>query len=131
MGNSVIGGRRRRAWFRIIPSMLIAAVFLLLGLAAGLFPEVPASARAENALVSATLLLTAGALITSVWRPYLGGWLTCGAALLFAAVLNAFHLSNLLMPARPVGYHPFFSIMAALVALLGVAAFAAGRRRTS
>lgn len=129
MGYASSDGLSWRSVFRALPVLLLAVGLLLLGLLAVPGSEVPAGTRAESWLVSATFLVTGGALAATLWWPTAGGWLTCVAAVLFGVVLNAFRLSTLIMPARPVGYSPFFSIVMTLVMVLGVLSIVRGRRQ--
>ena len=117
----------------IIPGVLLASVFLCLGVVNLISPDVHSSYLAENTLVCAMLILTAAVLIYALFRPYSGGFFLCICAVPFGFIFNAFHLSNALYPSRQTGYHPFWSAITGLVLLLGVLSVIRGRlsRRTA
>jgi hypothetical protein len=119
--------------YTLIPAVLLASFFLLVGVANLISPDVPEDALAENTRVCAMFILTAAVLIYALFRPYSGGFLLCICALPFAFIFNAFHLSNVLYPSREVGYAPFFSAITGLLLLLGVLSVIRGRlsRRTA
>lgn len=116
----------------IIPAVLLASLFLFLGVVNLISPDVPDRALAENTAVCVMLILTAAVLIYALFRPYSGGFALCISALPFAFIFNAFHLSKALYPSRAVGYTHFFSAVTGLVLLLGVLSIIRGRfsRRT-
>ena len=128
MAHATSTGRWLRAALTLGPAVLLGAGLLALGVLVVASPGVPQGALAENTVVGVTLMTTGVALAATAWRPYAAGWLTCGVAVPFGLVFNAFHLSTVLMPARPVGYHPFYSAMMLIVVLLGGAAVLRGRR---
>jgi hypothetical protein len=117
----------------IIPGVLLAALFLFVGIVGLIHPDVPSSALADNTRVCATLILTAAFLIYAFFRPYSGGFFLCIWAVPFGFIFNAFHLSNALYPSREIGYHHFWSAITGLVLLLGVLSVIRGRlsRRTA
>jgi hypothetical protein len=117
----------------IIPAVLLASLFLFLGVVNLISPDVPERALAENTLVGAMLILTAVVMIYALFRPYSGGFLLCICAVPFGFIFNAFHLSDALYPSRAVGYAPFWSAITSLVLLLGVLSVIRSRlsRRTA
>lgn len=117
----------------IIPAVLLASLFLFLGVVNLISPDVPERALAENTLVGAMLILTAVVMIYALFRPYSGGFFLCICAVPFGFVFNAFHLSDALYPSREVGYAPFWSAITGLVLLLGVLSVIRSRlsRRTA
>lgn len=117
----------------IIPAVLLASLFLFLGVVNLISPDVPERALAENTLVGAMLILTAVVMIYALFRPYSGGFFLCICAVPFGFIFNAFHLSDALYPSREVGYAPFWSAITGLVLLLGVLSVIRSRlsRRTA
>lgn len=117
----------------IIPAVLLASLFLFLGVVNLISPDVPERALTENTLVGAMLILTAVVLIYALFRPYSGGFFLCICAVPFGFIFNAFHLSDALYPSRAVGYAHFWSAITSLVLLLGVLSVIRSRlsRRTA
>lgn len=117
----------------IIPAVLLASLFLFLGVVSLISPDVPERALAENTLAGAMLILTAAVLIYALFRPYSGGFFLFICAVPFGFFFNAFHLSNALYPSRDAGYSHFFSAITGLILLLGVLSVIRGRlsRRTA
>ena len=106
------------AFITIIPTVLLASLFLFLGVVNLISPDVNPSALGENARVCAMLILTAATLIYALFRPYSGGFFLCICAVLFSAI---FH------------FHPFFVTISGLVLLIGLLSVIRGRlsRRTA
>ncbi len=111
----------------LIPSVLMALLFLFVGVSELVGPHVPESALPENTVVCVILILTAVGLIWALLRPFSGGVFLCISALPFGFTFNAFHLSEALYPSRPVGYTHFWSALTGLVLLLGVLALLRAR----
>ncbi len=88
----------------VIPSILLASFFLLLGVVHLISPDVPPDALGENTRVCAMLILTGAALIYALFRPYSGGYFLLILAFPFAAI---FH------------FHFIFGTQAILLLLLG------------
>jgi len=110
-----------------VPGIVLAALFLLLGVFTLIWPDVPDEALVENAFVGATLVLTAAVLIYTFFRPFSGGFVLCICVVPFAFIFNAFHISNVLYPSRAVGYAPFYSYLTGLILVLGVLSVIRGR----
>ena len=110
-----------------VPGVLLAALFLFLGLVTLISPDVPEKALAENTLVGTILILTAAVLIYTFFRPFSGGFALCVCAVPFAFIFNAFHLSKTFYPSRAVGYAPFYSYITGLILLFGVLSVIRGR----
>jgi len=101
-------------------NVLLAVVFIWLGATSLVSPSVPAEVAVENTMVGVALLATAAVLIYDVFRAFSGGVLLLVWAVVFSSVFNGFHLSEALMRSRPVGYHPFWSAVTALLLALGL-----------
>jgi hypothetical protein len=102
----------------VIPGVLLACVFLFLGVVNLISPDVPSSGLGENTRVCAMLILVGTILTYALFRPHSGGFFLCIAAVPFGYV---FH------------FHPFYSAVAGLILLLGVLSIIRGRpsQRTS
>jgi len=112
----------------IVLNLVVALPAIGLGLITLISPDVPAAAAAENTAVGAGLLATAVFLIYALFRPFSGGMLLLVWAVAFAALMNGFHLSEILFDARRVGYSSFWSAFALLLAVLGVLSIVLARR---
>ena len=107
----------------------LAALFLFLGVVNLINPDAPEEATVDGIFVGVTLILTAASSIFALFRPFLGGVFLYICSVACAFVFNAFHLSHAILPARQVGYHPFWTITALLVLFLGVLAHIRSRIR--
>jgi hypothetical protein len=102
----------------IITAVLLASVFLLLGVINLISPDVDSSALGQNTRVCITLIVAGAVLIYALFRPYAGGFLVCISAVPFPFV---FHFQS------------FWAAVAGLVLLVGVLFVIRGRlsRRTA
>ena len=114
-----------------VPALLLVSVLLFWGVHSLLYPFVPGELLAENALVSAVLVLTAVLLAYAFFRPRSGGYLLCIWAVPLGLIFYAFRRSiwSALYPSWDwgVGYHPVFAAIAGLFLLLGVLFVVRGR----
>ena len=94
-------------------NVLLAIVFLFVGVVNLLSPDVSSDALGENTRVCATLILTAAILIYAIFRPFSGGFLLCICAVLIGVIFQ---------------FHPIFNAVAGFVLLMGVLSIIRGRR---
>ncbi|WP_196138065.1 hypothetical protein [Aliikangiella sp. G2MR2-5] len=99
---------------------LVIALFLFLGSATLLSQDIPESKSLENTAVVVVLLSTAFNIVYAFYHPLKGGVLLCILTIPCAIVFNAFYLSHLVLTAREVGYHSFWSVITAMVLVLGI-----------
>ena len=85
--------------------ILLAFFFLLFGIPALIWPDVPDQYLAQNTRNSLTLILTAVVLIYTLFRPYSGGIILCISAILISYVFS---------------FHPIWITFGAIVLLIGV-----------
>ena len=105
---------------QIALNLLVAVPAIGMGAITLVSPNVPPEAVTENAIVGVVLIATAAVLVFDMFRPLYGGVLLLAWAIVFGVTFNGFHLSELLLISRPIGYQPLWSAITTLVAVLGV-----------
>jgi len=113
---------QNRGSFRTIQlalNILTAVPIFGLGILTLMGPDKTGDPTIEGILVTVGLFGTTAVLILAIYRPFSGGLLLliCGAA--FALLFNGFHLSEMLLEGRPVGYSAFWSTATACIFALG------------
>jgi protein-S-isoprenylcysteine O-methyltransferase Ste14 len=88
-----------------VPMALLASVFLLLGVANLVSPQVAENALAQNTRNCSAIILTAVVMAYALLRPFSGGLFLCACSVLLAFVFR---------------FHPIFLALAGLILLLGV-----------
>ena len=108
-------------------NLLVAVPLLGIGALTLISPDVPPEALTENTYVGLTLLAGSFVLFYDLFRPTSGGLLILVLAVPFSILFNSFHISELLMQSRVVGYSPFWTLAAIVLIVLAVLSILRGR----